>query len=47
MLLALFLAPFASRAAPRSEFTMSQMLHYPYAAQLAAAIVECEFNAPV
>jgi dipeptidyl aminopeptidase/acylaminoacyl peptidase len=36
-LLALFLALFASRAAPRSEFTMSQMLHYPYATQLAAA----------
>jgi len=37
MLLALFLAPFASRATQRSEFTMSQMLHYPYATQLAAA----------
>jgi dipeptidyl aminopeptidase/acylaminoacyl peptidase len=37
MLLTLFLAPFASRAAPRSEFTMPQMLHYPYATQLAAA----------
>jgi hypothetical protein len=37
MLPALILAPFATRAAPRSEFTMSQMLHYPYVTQLAAA----------
>jgi dipeptidyl aminopeptidase/acylaminoacyl peptidase len=37
MLPALLLAPFATRAAPRSEFTMSQVIHYPYATQLAAA----------
>jgi dipeptidyl aminopeptidase/acylaminoacyl peptidase len=37
MLLVLLLAPFAARAAPRSEFTMSQLLHYPYATQVAAA----------
>jgi dipeptidyl aminopeptidase/acylaminoacyl peptidase len=36
-LLALFLAPLATHAAPRSEFTMAQVLHYPYATQLAAA----------
>jgi dipeptidyl aminopeptidase/acylaminoacyl peptidase len=36
-LLALLLAPFAARSAPRSEFTLSQVLHYPYASQLAAA----------
>jgi dipeptidyl aminopeptidase/acylaminoacyl peptidase len=35
--LALLLAPFAARSAPRSEFTLSQVLHYPYASQLAAA----------
>src|SRR5260370_40852370 len=37
MLPALLLAPCATRAAPRSEFTMSQVIHYPYATQLAAA----------
>ena len=34
---ALFLAAFATRSAVHSEFTLSQVLHYPYATQLAAA----------
>ncbi len=36
-LMALGLAPLAARAAPSSQFTMAQMLDYPYATQLAAA----------
>ena len=37
LFLALFLAPFATHAAQRSEFTMAQVLHYPYATQLVSA----------
>lgn len=37
VLVALFLAPYAAHSAPHSEFTLSQVLHYPYATQLAAA----------
>src|ERR1700733_3138330 len=37
VLAALSLASFAARSAPHSEFTLSQVLHYPYANQLAAA----------
>ena len=35
--LSLFLAPLIAGAAPRADFTLSQVLHYPYAAELAAA----------
>jgi hypothetical protein len=31
------LAPFAAHSSPHSEFTLSQVLHYPYANELAAA----------
>ena len=37
VLVALFLAPYAAHSAPHSEFTLSQVLHYPYATELAAA----------
>src|SRR5271170_6628553 len=37
VLAALFLAPFAARSAAHTEFTLSQVLHYPYATQLATA----------
>src|SRR5580698_4661178 len=37
VLAALSLASFAARSAPHSEFTLPQVLHYPYANQLAAA----------
>jgi dipeptidyl aminopeptidase/acylaminoacyl peptidase len=36
-MLLLVLAPFDMRAAPLAEFTMAQVLHYPYTSQLAAA----------
>jgi len=36
-MLLLVLAPCAMRAAPRDDFTMAQVLHYPYTSQLAAA----------
>jgi dipeptidyl aminopeptidase/acylaminoacyl peptidase len=36
-ILVLFFAALPSHAAPRSEFTMAQVLHYPFAGQLAAA----------
>jgi dipeptidyl aminopeptidase/acylaminoacyl peptidase len=35
--LTLVLAPFATHASTRSEFTMAQVLHYPYATELASA----------
>jgi len=37
ILLWLFLAPPIAGAAARSDFTLAQMLHYPYASQLASA----------
>src|SRR5450631_2848773 len=37
LFLALFLAPFATHAVQRSEFTMAQVLNYPYATQLVSA----------
>src|SRR5277367_2273000 len=37
VLAALSLAAFAARSAPHSEFTLPQVLHYPYANELAAA----------
>src|SRR3974390_703857 len=37
MLLALCLAPLAAHPAPPAGFTMAQVLHYPYASELAAA----------
>lgn len=36
-MLAIFLVPLAVQAASRSTFTMGQVLHYPYASELAAA----------
>jgi len=37
VLLALVLSPMAGYSAPRATFTMEQVLHYPYATELAAA----------
>ena len=37
ILLSLFLAPLVAGAAPRSDFTLPQILGYPYASQLASA----------
>ncbi|HXI49705.1 MAG TPA: hypothetical protein VNH39_14090, partial [Steroidobacteraceae bacterium] len=37
ILATLVLASMTAHAAPRSAFTLSQILHYPYAAQLASA----------
>jgi dipeptidyl aminopeptidase/acylaminoacyl peptidase len=37
ILLWMFLAPLLAGAAARSDFTLSQMLHYPYASELATA----------